>query len=281
MQSYEQQRADTGEGGQTVYYSTYANFEESILQQVRRETFGEDIGQFSWLTADEFRRFFSKLDLGPNSAVLGVACGSGGPALFMAHTTGCNVTGIDINESGINTANEMARAQGLSAQAQFVQGDASQSLPFDDSSFDAITCIDAINHLYNRLDVMREWYRVLRPGGRILFTDAVIVTGMLLRDEMITRSGSMGQFIFTPPGIHEHFIEAAGFEQPVVEDVTATIAMVTGNWHEARIEHSADLIKIEGQASYDSMQDLLAVAHTISSERRLSHFAYLARKPGG
>jgi ubiquinone/menaquinone biosynthesis C-methylase UbiE len=271
----------TGDGDKTLFYSTYANFVESVLTQVREETYGEDIGQFGWVTAEEFRRFFQWLDLGPGSRVLDVACGSGGPALFMARTTGCHVTGVDINENGIKTANQMAQAQGMSVQAEFQKGDAAQPLPFGDASFDAITCIDAINHIYNRLDVLREWYRVLRPGGRILFTDAVIVTGMLLKDEIMARSSSMGQFIFTPPGVHEHFIEAAGFELPTVEDVTATIAGVTKNWHEARVNHAADLIKMEGQSEFDDLQQMLAVAHTLSDERRLSRFVYVARKPNG
>lgn len=269
----------TDDEDKTLFYSTYADFEASLLSQVREETYGEDIGQFSWLTADEFRHFLHWLDLGPGSDVLDVACGSGGPALFMARTTGCHVTGIDINESGINTANQMARAQGMQTQARFHQGDAAQPLPYDDASFDAVTCIDAINHIYNRLDLLREWYRVLRPGGHILFTDAVIVTGMLLRDEIMARSSSMGQFIFTPPGVHEHFIEAAGFEQPSVEDVTSTIAMVTMNWHEARTNRARDLIKMEGQSGFDDMQQMLASAHKLSSEHRLSRFVYVARKP--
>jgi ubiquinone/menaquinone biosynthesis C-methylase UbiE len=269
------------DGDKTLFYSSYANFEVSVLARVREETYGEDIGQFSWLTVDEFRRFFHLLDLGPDSHVLDVACGSGGPALFMARSTGCRVMGIDINENGINTANQLAQAQGMSDQAHFQQADAARPLPFGDDSFDAITCIDAVNHIYNRLDLLQEWHRVLRPGGRILFTDAVIVTGMLLRDEIIARSSSMGLFIFTPPGVHEHFIEAAGFEPPMVEDATATIAEVTKNWHQARMDHSDDLIRMEGQGAFDDLQQMLAAAHTLSSERRLSRFVYIARKPGG
>jgi cyclopropane fatty-acyl-phospholipid synthase-like methyltransferase len=279
MPAGEQQPLSTRKEDQPSYYSTYASFEESVLEQVRRETYGEDIGQFSWVTADEFRRFFSWLDLGPGSDVLEVACGSGGPAIFMAHTTGSRVTGIDISEDGIRTANQMALTRGMSEQVHFLQGDAGQPLPFEDYSFDAITCIDAINHLYNRLDVLREWHRVLRPGGRILFTDAIIVTGMLTRDEITARSGSMGLFVFTPPGVHEHLIEAAGFETPTVEDVTATIAMVTGNWREARVNHESDLVEMEGRSAYDTFQHFLAVAHTLSSERRLSRFVYVAGKP--
>ena len=269
----------TDDEEKTLFYSTYSNFEESTLSQVREETYGEDIGQFSWLTADEFRRFLQWLDLGPGSDVLDVACGSGGPALFMARTTGCRITGMDINENGINTANQMAEARGMSLQARFQQGDAADPLPYDDSSFDAVTCIDAINHMYNRAEVLGEWYRVLRPNGRLLFTDAVIVTGMLMRDEITARSNSMGQFIFTPPGVHDRLIEAAGFIDLEVEDVTATIAMVSKNWHQARAGHRDQLLRMESQADFENLQHMLAAAHTLASERRLSRFAYRARKP--
>jgi SAM-dependent methyltransferase len=270
----------TNDDGQTqVFYSAYANFEQAVLAQVRSETYGEDIGQFSWLTADEFRRFFSRLDLDANSDVLDVACGSGGPAIFMAQTTGCHVTGIDVNEGGINTGNQLAEARGMRDRVQFKHADAGKPMPFADASFDAIVCIDAINHLYNRLEVLGEWYRVLRPGGRFLFTDAVIVTGMLRRDEIIARSSAMGPFIFTPPGVHDHLIETAGFVDLIVEDVTATIALVTKNWHDSRVEHQEDLVKIEGEAAFEDLQRMLATAHTLSSERRLSRFAYSGRKP--
>jgi SAM-dependent methyltransferase len=273
----------TGEGDEeqegSIFYSSYGDFEQEILAQVRRETYGEDIGQFSWITADEFRRFFHQLDLDSSSDVLDVACGSGGPAIFMAQTTGCCVTGIDVNEAGINTGNQMAQVRGMRDRVQFKHIDASQPLPFEDASFDVIVCIDAINHLYNRAEVLGEWYRVLRSGGRFLCTDAVIVTGMILRDEILARSSSMGQFIFTPPGVHDRFIEAAGFIELEVEDVTATIATVTRRWHDARADHRDDLLKTESQADFEGLQRMLDAAHTLSSEHRLSRFAYRARKP--
>ncbi len=268
-----------GEEGERSIFYAYGDFGQYILAQIRRQTYGEDIGQFSWLTADEFRRFFHRLDIDAGSDVLDVACGSGGPAIFMAQTTGCHATGIDINEGGINTGNQMAEVRGVADRVRFKHVDASGLLPFQDASFDAVVCIDAINHLYNRLEVLGEWYRVLRPSGRFLFTDAVIVTGMLLRDEIIARSSSMGQFIFTPPGVHERLIEAAGFIDLEVEDVTATIATVSKNWHDARAEHRDNLVKIEGQGDFENLQRMLAAAHTLSSERRLSRFAYQARKP--
>jgi SAM-dependent methyltransferase len=226
------------------------------------------------------RRFFQLLELGPQARVLDIACGSGGPALFMAHSTGCHVTGVDITVSGIQTATALAATLKLAEQAVFQQADAGGPLPFLDSSFDAIICIDSMNHFLDRVSLLREWYRVLRPGGRILFTDPIVVTGLLEREEIITRSGAMGRFVFTPPGLDERFVEAAGFAPPTVEDVTDNIALVSGRWYQARTGYAAELVGVEGQTSYDTFQNFLAVVHKLSSERRLSRMLYVARKVG-
>jgi hypothetical protein len=63
--------------------------DDELYAAIRREAFGEEIGQFSWLTAHEYRTFFSWLGNGSSSRLLEVASGSGGPALFMAQKTGC------------------------------------------------------------------------------------------------------------------------------------------------------------------------------------------------
>ena len=133
--------------GEDFFYGVYRASNEGVLAKIRRETYGEDLGQFSWITADELRKFFRKLNLDVESRVLDVACGSGGPALFTAQTLGCQVTGLDIDENGIDVAREMAQARGLQSRANFEHGDASQPLPFPDASFDAVISIDAMNHL--------------------------------------------------------------------------------------------------------------------------------------
>ena len=112
-----------------LYNATYSRFGEAVLARVRQEAFGEDIGQNSWLTADECRTYCAWLQLGPASHLLEVGCGSGGPALFIARTTGAQVTGVDINAHGIAAANAMAQEQQLEARVHFEQADASGTLP--------------------------------------------------------------------------------------------------------------------------------------------------------
>jgi SAM-dependent methyltransferase len=265
--------------GTEFYDKTYGGFADQLNASIRSEAFGEEIGQNSWLTADEFRRFFAWLEIGASSNVLEIASGSGGPALFMARETGCRVTGVDLNEAGVAAANAAAADQGLSDRTRFVRGDAREALPFDAGSFDALVCIDSINHMYDRMRVLGEWHRVLRSGGRLLFTDPITVTGMIRREEMVARSGSMGDFVFTPPGLDETLVNSAGFELTRVEDVTPNMEAVAAAWREARASRAVELDQLEGAEANAKFQEFLTVVERLASERRLSRLAYLARKP--
>ena len=75
-----------------LFYNTCGHFTEQVLAAVRAETFGHDIGQNSWLTADEYDRFISWLGLVPEHHALELASGSGRPALYLAGCVGCRVT---------------------------------------------------------------------------------------------------------------------------------------------------------------------------------------------
>lgn len=259
------------------YNSNYENFRTELYANIRREAFGEDIGQNSWLTADEQDRFLEWLDLGPGKILLDVACGAGGPALRIAAITGCSVVGIDAHENAVAAAKSLSTERRLADQAQFRVGDATGQLPFPDSNFDVITCIDAINHLPERPRILAEWTRLLKPGGRLLFTDPVTVTGPLTNAEMAMRSVA-GFYLFVPPGYDERIIAQCGLQLLVCEDVTANMANVAEARRNARELRSVDLCEIEGRPAYDRQQEFLAVAARAAHERRLSRFVYVSKK---
>jgi SAM-dependent methyltransferase len=212
-----------------------------------------------------------------NSRVLEVGSGSGGPAIYLAAERGCHVTGVDINEHGVENGRRLAEDRGLADRVRFDSVDASKPLPFSDATFDAVLSNDAMCHIANRLDALRDWHRVVRSGGRILFTDALVVTGPISADEIATRS-SIGLYIFVPPGENERLIANAGFELLSAHDVTAEAEMIAGRWHDAREAHRVELTAREGEANFAGLQRLLACARTVSAERRLSRFCYLAEK---
>lgn len=260
-----------------LFYNTYGHFDERVLAAVRAETFGRDIGQNSWLTADEYERFASWLGLTSASHVLEVASGSGGPALHLAGLSGCRVTGIDANESGVATAARAAADSNTAQRVSFKVADANATLPFDGGAFDALVCVDAMNHFPDRAFVLREWRRVLRPGGRAVFTDPVVITGAVTNDELALRS-SIGLFLFVPPGVNERLIEEAGLRLVKQEDATDNAALVSGRWHHARQRHRDDLLRIEGAERFDGLQRFFDAVHRLTNERRLSRIVYLVEK---
>jgi SAM-dependent methyltransferase len=259
-----------------LYDSTYGHFREQVLAEVRRETYGEDIGQNSWITVPEYDVFYGSLALARHAHVLEVASGSGGPALHAARTHGCRITGIDVNEEGLNTARQAASAAGI-ADADFQAADANQRLPFDAETFDAIVCIDSMNHFRDRLGVLREWHRVLKAGRRVLFTDPVVITGPVSNEELAARS-NIGFFLFVPLEVTERLLEEAGFHLLRREDVTGNIELTSGRWHAARQRHRDDLLRIEGEERFEGLQRFLAAVYTLTRERRLSRFVFVAEK---
>src|SRR5215831_297664 len=90
------------------YKANYANFQSKLYAEIRRDAFGEDIGQNSWLTTEEQDRFIDWLNLSPGEVLLDVGCGAGGPALRTAAITGCSVAGIDVHEDAVATARLLA-----------------------------------------------------------------------------------------------------------------------------------------------------------------------------
>lgn len=259
-----------------LYNSTYGNFQEQVLAKIRQETYGEDIGQNSWITTDEYDTFYSWLNLSSGDHVLEVASGSGGPALYLAKKFKCRITGLDINEEGVKTANQQALdAQIRDAKFQVVNVD--QRLPFDDETFDAVMCVDSMNHFRDRLGYFREWQRVLKSGKRTLFTDPVVITGPVSNEELAARS-NIGFFLFVPLETTKKFIEQAGLNLIRCEDVTGNIELTSGRWHASRQKHREDLIKIEGEERFDGLQKFFSTVHKLTSERRLSRFVFLAEK---
>jgi SAM-dependent methyltransferase len=175
------------------------------------------------------------------------------------------------------TARSLAIHRGLAERAEFRSIDATRPLPFSEANFDAITCIDAINHFSDRPRVIAEWSRLLKVGGRLLFIDPIILTGPLTNAEVAVRS-SAGVYLFVPRGYDESVIARYGLRLLVCEDVTANMAKVAEARLAARASKGAVLREIEGDQAYEGQQEFLAVAARVAQEGRLSRFVYVSER---
>jgi SAM-dependent methyltransferase len=261
-----------------LYNASYSNYDLEVYRDVRIETYGEDFGQTSWVTTEESHEIPRLLGLTPASAVLEIGCGSGCYAVYLAEKIGCRVIGVDINKEGIRNANELARANNLTTRARFEAADASQRFSFADETFDAVYANDVVCHIPGRPAVLREMFRVLKPSGRMLFSDALVLAG-LISDEEVARRSSIGSYVFVPRGENEVLIAQSGFRLLESRDTSQNAAQIAKRRHDARARRKADLVAIEGETNFLGLQAFLLCVHSLNSERRLLRFLYLAKKP--
>ncbi len=102
--------------------------------------------------------------------VLDVATGTGFAAISACQAVGPrgHVIGIDLAEDMLDQARRKISEAGLS-NIEVQLGDA-EHLDFPDSSFDVVQCASGIFFLPNQAVALSEWRRVLKPGGRVIFT---------------------------------------------------------------------------------------------------------------
>ena len=123
--------------------------------------------------------------------VLDVGCGLGAPALRMARRYGCSVTGVNISREQVRQGRALIAAEGLSHRVAIERGDA-RALDFADASFDSVMCLEAAGDICvsesDKERLVSEWFRVLRPGGHVGFSDLAFSGYPTRRDDRTLRS---------------------------------------------------------------------------------------------
>ena len=263
-----------------LYDSHYDRVNEEVYRAIREATYGEDLGQASWITAEECRQFCEWLGIRAEHRVLEVACGSGGVSTRIAQETAAAVTGVDLNPFAIRAAQRRTVSSACRVAPEFLLADADRSLPFPDRSFDFVFCNDSINHFRDRLQVLCDWKRLLRPGGCCLYTDPVVVTGLVSNAELAARS-SIGFFLFSAQGVNEALLAQAGMPVVKTVDLTRGLMHTSARWRDARQARRGELIELEGESKFEELQRFLDAVHRLGLDRRLSRIAYVGQRGEG
>src|SRR5262249_16465162 len=153
----------------------------------------------------------------------------------------------------------------------------SQPLTENANTLDAIYSNDVLCHVPHRAQVFANIFRVLKPGGRFLFSDALVIGGLVSHEEIATRS-SIGMFFFSPPGENERLFEKGGIKLVEARDTTRSAATLSKRWHDARNKRKSELIAIETEANFNGLQRFLTCVQSLTSERRLLRFLYIMEK---
>lgn len=158
------------------------------------------------------------LDLAPDSHVLDLGSGLGGPARTVAEVAGCTVTGIDLTPEFCEVATALSEWTGLSDCTRFQIGDATDTgLP--DDAVDAAMTIHVAMNIADKPALYAEAFRVIRPGGRFVVYDVLQGEGGDVRYPVPWANDPSTSFLATPDEMRD-LLPAAGFE--IVSEVDSS-----------------------------------------------------------
>ena len=130
------------------------------------EQFDNDDPSVYNLCRKDYPDILAELEKEDFTNVLDAGCGTGAViSLLSEKYPDKHYTGIDLSPKMIEVS--MAKK---AKNAKFICGDC-ENLPFDDNSFDVVTCSMSFHHYPNPVDFFRSCERVLRPGGRLIIRD--------------------------------------------------------------------------------------------------------------
>lgn len=171
---------------------------------------------------------FKSLALSSGSSVLDAGCGVGHVAMFMARK-GLRVQCIDVVDHHIEKASRGFKAAGLSGTISVRKGDYHHLDFIADGSLDGVYTVETFVHATDPKGVLEEFYRVLRPGGKITLYEYDHVNLDKASDGLQDSMAKINQFAAMPAnqgfkeGVLQNLIEGTGFEQVDVKDLSIHI----------------------------------------------------------
>jgi sarcosine/dimethylglycine N-methyltransferase len=204
---YNSQDADTFYfeiwGGEDIHIGLYESEREPIADASRR-------------TVERMADMLPAI--GPGTRVLDLGAGFGGAARQLVQKTGCHVTCLNLSERQNERNREMNEAAGLADKIEVLDG-SFDTVPRPDETYDVVWSEDAFLHAPDREKVLREAYRVLKPGGSLIFTDPMqaddVPDGILQPVYDRIHLDSLASFAF-----YRKALKDIGFEEVEIVDLT-------------------------------------------------------------
>jgi SAM-dependent methyltransferase len=184
-----------------------------------------DFDHISFMTLAEISMVAELLALPPGGTLVDLACGAGGPGLWLARSSQTAVIGMDLSAVGLAQARQRAERLRMSSCSTFVQGSFA-STGLDDSVADGVVSVDALQYAPDKRAVFAETARLLRPGARLVFT-AFEVEPDRVRDIPILGDDPLADFgpLLEHVGlIVEHYEETPGWRDRLLATYQAILA---------------------------------------------------------
>jgi SAM-dependent methyltransferase len=257
-------------GGYDAFYSAWGR--SPTLRRIWREhvtgpDYPEAFAHISFLPLAQLRALAAGLQLRADELLVDLACGAGGPGLWVANESGARLVGRDLSPVAVQRATERAEALGMHDRAEFEPGSFEQT-GLASASADAVMTVDALQYAPDKQKALVEMARILRPGGRCAIVafelDASRSAGMPFWDD--------------PVGDYRPLLERAGLEVAGYEQLPGWHDLVTAGF-QAIVDEQATLATELGEAA--AAATVLEASITLELEPYRGHVLAVAIRPAG
>ena len=180
------------------------------------ELFAHDQDHYGGLAANDALAAVARV--GTGSRVADFCAGLGGPARYLAHRYGADVTGIELTPARVAGAAELTELVGLQDRVRVREGNV-MDVPLPDAGMDAVVSQEAFLHVPDKGRALAEAFRILKPGGRLAFTDWTPAAPLSSADADLMWRGMAAQNLRSIAR-YRSLLEDAGFRVVSVDDLT-------------------------------------------------------------
>jgi len=237
---------------------SYQNYQE-FLDENQYTKHG--LEKYEWIFGETFlstgglettKEILDKLELKSGMKVLDVGSGCGGSAFYMAEHFGCHVTGYDLSKNMLSVANGHLRNRPhLKELVNFVLGDVTTA-EFPENSFDLVYSRDALLHIKDKDSLFAKFFKWLKPGGRVVFTDY----GQSEKDQSLEFKryvAKRGYFLLTVKA-YEELLKKTGFTEVKVEDKQERFTEILNKELKKLRNRRKEFLQEFNQEDYDDLE---------------------------
>jgi cyclopropane fatty-acyl-phospholipid synthase-like methyltransferase len=165
-----------------------------------------------------------KVGICKDDKVLDAGCGIGGSSIWLSKNIGCTVTGISLSQKQVDTASGLAKREGVEHLAKFYLKDFTET-GFADEDFTAIWAVESVCHASDKSAFLKEAYRLLTKGGRLILADFFKQENLKAIDADQIQRWANGWAVddFATREEFEKQIQQAGFNFMQTEDASENI----------------------------------------------------------
>jgi cyclopropane fatty-acyl-phospholipid synthase-like methyltransferase len=232
------------------FANEYRLAQTPVMLDLERAVCGCDYGGTSWTTRDEAEQMGRLLDLGEGRKLLEIGAGSGWPALFLAGKSGCDATLADVPFDALRIAADRVASEPSTGEISLAVADGA-CLPFKDDLYDAVSHSDVLCCLAPKHGVLNECRRVIRRGGKMVFSVISISPGLSTADH--ARAVASGPPFMEAECGYPELLEKTGWK--VIDRIDVSTAYAdTGRRHICEVQARAnEMSELLGEAGFGEM----------------------------